>query len=74
MTLWLAYALVTDGFQPELVPHYAWQLGPAFTFHGQSVPRVSVKLSPRSYMVLIGQPPITLTDDDGGHVPDLRLS
>jgi len=75
VTLGLAYVLVTDGYRPEVVPHYAWQLGPAFTFHGQSVLRVIVKLSPRSYMVVIGQPPISLTDGGGGgHVPYLRLS
>lgn len=44
LTFALVYALNASGYRPEVEQKFAWQLGPAFTYHGQQIPQVTVHM------------------------------
>ncbi|MGE5133261.1 MAG: hypothetical protein ACM32E_10180 [Gemmatimonadota bacterium] len=61
LTFALTYALDTMGYRPLVAQKYAWQLGPAFTFRGQQIPQVTVRMRPGGLGVMVGSAHAGLT-------------
>jgi hypothetical protein len=61
LTFGLAYALNTMGYRPLVEQKYAWQLGPAFTFRGQAIPKVTVHMHPGGVWIVVRDAPAHLT-------------